>query len=103
MNTTSQKVMRCAWAIFAERYGYRGPVKGTPFKSISMPCFVWCLRQAWTEAKDAAVVAAIPAEEKAARIEAFRARIADLQWMENFRQAEANRAVYKAEIRRLGA
>jgi hypothetical protein len=96
-------VMSRAWVLFRERYGYRGRSQGIPFASIGRPCFNHCLRLAWREYREAAAIAAIPAEVKAERISTIRAHIAELHWMDNWRQAEADRTVYEAEIRRLAA
>jgi hypothetical protein len=50
-------LMRHAWAIFRQTYKY--PL--IQFKDIGRNCFAWALRQAWSEARAAARVAAIPA------------------------------------------
>jgi hypothetical protein len=45
------------------------PSRPVPFRSICRECVGWALAQAWGEASQAAAVAAIPTEAKAARVE----------------------------------
>ena len=102
MSMNRKAIMSRAWAIFGESYGYRGK-GGTPFKAIGRRCFAAALRAAWKEHRDAQALAAIPADVKAARIESLQAQLADLQWMDNWRQAQALRFSIEAEISRLAA
>jgi hypothetical protein len=64
--------MHRAWAIFRETYKY--PQIG--FADIGRKCFGWALRKAWAEAREAARVAAVPAEVRAERIETLQGLIA---------------------------
>lgn len=64
-------IMARAWAIFRETYHY----PRIRFASIGRPCFAWALRKAWAEYKKARAVAAIPAADKASRIEILQQQI----------------------------
>jgi hypothetical protein len=64
-------LMQRAWAIFRETYKY----PQIKFKAIGRRCFAWALQKAWEEAREAARVAAIPAQERAERIETRQALI----------------------------
>lgn len=92
-------VMRAAWALFRERYGY----PRIPFRSIGRDCFAHCLAVAWAKAKEAAPIAAIPAESKARLAASLRGQIEDLQFLEKWQQASARRATIQAQLAQLGA
>lgn len=95
-------IMQRAWAIFRMNYCYTGK-GGTPFNAIGRHCFAAALRAAWKEHRDAQAIAAIPADVKASRIETLRSQLEDLEWMDNWRQAQALRVSIEAEISRLAA
>lgn len=95
-------IMKRAWSIFRNTYRYSGK-GGVPFKAIGFGCFASCLRVAWKEWRDAKARASIPAEVKAARVETLKEQLADLVWMDNYRQAEALRVSIETEISRLAA
>ena len=92
-------IMTKAWAIFREAYH----CPAVPFRSIGRPCFGWALREAWRRAREAARVAAIPAEVKAARIASLNASIDFEQFNDHWPSASANIAEMRAEIARLAA
>ena len=92
-------VMRRAWAIFRETYQY----PSIPFKSIGRKCFAWAMKQAWAEVKEAARVAAIPADAKAARIETLQAAIEREYFNEQWQSASFRIESMRAEIRQLSA
>jgi hypothetical protein len=69
-------VMRRAWAIFSETYGY----PRMPFRSIGRACFAWALRKAWAEVRSAAELAAIPTADIAARVQRIETEIASLTY-----------------------
>lgn len=97
MTTDHRTIMIRAWAIFRETYGY----PAVPFRSIGRACFTWALRRAWHEAREAARVAAIPAETRGARIAALTGERELLTYADSWRWAEARRAQIDGEIRRL--
>lgn len=92
-------IMARAWSIFRETYKY----PSIKFSSIGWKCFGACVRQAWTEAKEAARVAAIPAPEKAARITALQDTIRFASFGDNWAQARTEIGAARAEIARLSA
>lgn len=76
------KVMKAAWKLFREFYGY-GPAdqggRGLRFKSIGRQCFASCLQRAWAEERRRAQIAAIPSAAKAARLEILKAEMSNLR------------------------
>jgi hypothetical protein len=56
-------VMRRAWENFRETYKY----PQIKFSDIGRKCFAWALRKAWEEVREAARIAAIPAQHRAKR------------------------------------
>lgn len=94
------KVMKAAWKLFREFYGY-GPShqggRGLRFKSIGRQCFAGCLRRAWAEERRRAQVATIPATAKTARIESLKTELSNLReyctgsYAQQVRQADAIR------------
>jgi hypothetical protein len=92
-------IMARAWTIFRETYKY----PAIKFSSIGWKCFGWALRKAWAEAREAARIAAIPADVKSARIATLRDVIRFENFSDNWRQARANIAAMTAEIRSLSA
>jgi len=99
MISTRQAIMVRAWAIFRQTYHY----PAVPFRSIGRPCFAWALRRAWAEAREAARLAAIPADVKAARITDLKRALELVPYIEDWRQATAQRQQLEAEINRLAA
>lgn len=87
-------VMARAWAIFRETYKY----PQIKFSSIGRKCFGWALKQAWAEAREAARIAGIPPEQKAARITALHRTIDLAAFEENWRQASREISAARAEI-----
>jgi hypothetical protein len=92
-------VMHRAWAIFRETYKY----PQISFADIGRKCFGWALRKAWAEAREAARVAAIPAQERAERIERLQSLIAHAGFIDNGPQWKASITAYRDEIRQLQA
>jgi CRISPR/Cas system Type II protein with McrA/HNH and RuvC-like nuclease domain len=92
-------VMHRAWAIFRETYKY----PQIKFADIGRKCFGWALRKAWAEAREAARVAAIPAQERAERIERLQSLIAHAGFIDNGPQWKASITAYRDEIRQLQA
>ncbi len=90
-------LMRRAWEIFRETYKY----PQIKFKDIGRKCFAWALRQAWEEARQAARVAAIPALERAERIETLQALIGRASYIDHGPSWRATIAAYRNEIRQL--
>lgn len=93
------QIMRRAWSIFRETYKY----PAIKFASIGRKCFGWCLREAWRQARQAAALAAIPADVRAARIETLQRSIELEQFNDCWPQAKANLARMHAEIQQLSA
>jgi hypothetical protein len=92
-------VMHRAWAIFRETYKY----PQIKFADIGRKCFGWALRKAWAEAREAARVAAIPAQERAERIKTLQGLIAHADFIDNGPQWTATIRGYRDEIRQLQA
>lgn len=92
-------IMARAWSIFRAVYKY----PSIKFTSIGWKCFGSCVRQAWAEAKDAARIAAIPADDKAARIVALQDAITLAPLGESWAQARSEISTARAEISRLSA
>jgi uncharacterized protein YjiK len=94
-----QTIMQRAWAIFRQTYRY----PAIPFSSIGRPCFASCLAKAWREAKEAAAVAAVPAQVKAEQIAGLRQSLSMLTYSDDWQRAEATRQRLNNEISRLAA
>jgi hypothetical protein len=92
-------VLRRAWAIFRETYKY----PQIKFSDIGRNCFAWSLRQAWEEAREAARLAAIPAEARAERIEALQDLIVRADFIDSGPEWRTTVATYRDEIRQLQA
>lgn len=92
-------IMKRAWAIFCQHYGY----PTMPYRSIGRRCFASALRMAWWEVKEAARIAAIPAEMKAARVAELRRVIELAEYNESWPQARREISNARAEISRLSA
>ena len=90
-------VMRRAWEIFRQTYKY----PQIKFSDIGRKCFAWALRKAWYEAHEAARVVAIPAQERAGRIETLRSLINRADYVDCFPQWKAEVTAYRDEIRQL--
>lgn len=88
-----------AWEIFRDTYKY----PAIKFSSIGWKCFGWALKQAWSEAREAARVAAIPAKQKAARIAVLNRTIELASFSESWPQAQREISAARAEIARLSA
>lgn len=86
-----------AWAIFRQIYKY----PQIKFSDIGRKCFGRALRQAWIEAKEAVRIAAIPAQVRAARIEALQASIERASFIDHGPTWRATIASYRSEIRQL--
>lgn len=92
-------VMRAAWALFRECYSY----PRVPFKSLGRECFAHCLKLAWAKAKEAALIAAIPAESKVRLVASLHDQLEQCRFMENWSQASARRATLAAQLAQLVA
>lgn len=90
-------IMARAWEIFRETYNY----PAIKFSSIGWKCFGWALRTAWAETREAARIAAIPADVKAARIAALNRTIELAAYSESWPQASREISAARAEIVRL--
>jgi hypothetical protein len=87
-------IMARAWTIFRETYKY----PAIKFSSIGWKCFGWALRKAWAEAREAARIAAIPADVKAARIAVLNRTIELAAYGESWPQASREISAARAEI-----
>lgn len=94
-----RRLMRRAWHLFRTQIGCPGCI----LRSRPREAFRAALREAWCEAKAAAVVAAMPASERAARIASLREAIANLEFMDSPRAAERLGAEFRAQLRALEA
>jgi hypothetical protein len=92
-------LMTRAWAIFRKTY-YYPQIK---FSDIGRPCFAWALRQAWVEAKEAALVAALSPAAKVERIETLQDLIQHAGYIDSGRQWKAAITAHRDEIRQLQA
>lgn len=90
-------IMARAWAIFRETYKY----PAIKFSSIGWKCFGWALRTAWAEAREAARIADIPADEKAARIAVLTRTIELASYGECWPDVSRTINTARAEIARL--
>ena len=97
--TDRAALMRRAWAIFAESYKF----PTIKFKDIGRKCFAWALKQAWAEAREAARLAAIPAEVRAERIGALQTLLDRAVFIESGPQWKAAVTAYRTELRQLTA
>ncbi|MDR6306181.1 hypothetical protein GGQ85_003909 [Nitrobacter vulgaris] len=87
-------IMARAWAIFRETYKY----PAIKFSSIGWKCFGWALRTAWAEAREAARIADIPADVKAARIAVLTRTIELASYSESWPAASRTISAARAEI-----
>lgn len=94
-----RRLMRRAWQLFRTQFG--GP--GCILRSRPREAFRAALREAWQEARAAAVVAAMPEGERAARIAGLREAIANLEYVDSPREAERLGAEFRAQLRALEA
>ena len=92
-------LMRRAWAIFRQTYRY----PEIKFADIGRKCFAWALRQAWTEARDAARVAAMAPAAKAERTQTLHALITHAGYIDSGPQWKAIIRAHRDEIRQLQA
>jgi hypothetical protein len=92
-------VMTRAWAIFRRTYKF----PAIKFSDIGRACFGWALRQAWTEARAAARLAALSAIAKAERIHALETTIARADYIDSGPQWKATITACRDEIRELRA
>lgn len=95
--TNRQQIMQAAWAIFRDKYHY----PAVPFRSLGRKCFGWCLSEAYRRAREAARIAAIPAEVKAARVAQLTAAREVAGYMASFRQSQARVAEIDRELSNL--
>lgn len=94
-----QDIMRRAWQIFRSTYHY----PSTPFASIGRHCFAWALKEAWRQAREAARIAAIPPEVKAARSTELQRTLALLPYRADYRRAVSIRVEIETELAKLAA
>ena len=100
MSTTDRKaVMTRAWVIFRQTYNY----PAVRFRSIGRPCFAWALKEAWRQAREAARIAAIPPEVKAARSTELQRTLALLPYRADYRRAASIRVEIETELTKLAA
>jgi hypothetical protein len=92
-------VMTRAWAIFRQTYCY----PQIKFSDIGRKCFGWALRQAWIEAREAARVAAMTAEEKAGRIASLHILIERAGYICSGPEWKATISRHRTELRQLEA
>lgn len=74
-------LMRRAWDLFVQIYGYGPKGRGIPFKSIGRSCFAYCVRRAWEEVKSRAAVLAIPAQKRTEMIANLRGELEGLRYL----------------------
>ena len=92
-------LMTRAWAIFRQTYCY----PQIKFSDIGRTCFGWALRQAWSEAREAARVAAMTAEEKAGRIASLHTLIERAGYICSGPEWKATIRRHRDELRQLEA
>jgi hypothetical protein len=90
-------LMRRAWEIFRETYKY----PQIKFSDMGRKCFAWALRKAWEEAREAARIAAIPAQERAERVETLQTLIERADFIDHGPTWRATVAAYRDEIQQL--
>lgn len=95
----NRQIMQNAWRIFRETYNY----PKVRFNSIGRQCFAWALRKAHREAKEAARVAAIAPEAKAARVAELTRQIELAPYADSYRTTTAIIARCRAELATLAA
>lgn len=92
-----RRLMHRAWHLFRTRLGGPGCIlRGRPREA-----FRAALREAWQEARAAAVVASMPEGERAARIAGLKEAIANLEYVDSPREAERLGAEFRAALRAL--
>ncbi|CAL74423.1 hypothetical protein BRADO0480 [Bradyrhizobium sp. ORS 278] len=89
--------MRRAWAIFREVYKY----PQIKFSDIGRNCFAWALRKAWAEAREAARLSAIPAQERQDCISCLNALIERAGFIDSGPAWRRTVTAYRDEIRQL--
>ncbi|MBU6463225.1 MAG: hypothetical protein KGL35_21870 [Bradyrhizobium sp.] len=89
--------MRRAWEIFRETYKY----PQIKFSSIGRKCFAWALRKAWEDTREAARIAAIPAAERAERVDALQVLINRASFIDHGPTWRMTVSAYRDEIRQL--
>lgn len=92
-------VMRRAWDLMAISYSF-GRI---PFRSIGRKCFAWCLRKAWSEARDEIARRAIPAEVLADRVADLEEELSKLVYIDDWRHVERRTREINDAIRWLAA
>ena len=93
-------IMTRAWELMRTNYRLGDPFT---FKQIGRKCFAACLRAAWSEAKRAARIAAISAEQKASRIASLREQMAHTDYLPFGMSASRHRAIIQEQINQLAA
>lgn len=91
--TTAAVIRIKAKEIFCRTYNY----PAVPFRSIGRKCFAWARREACRQVAEAARIAAIPADVKAARAAELRSRI-ELTFFSGTYAATQRRAAMAAEL-----
>ncbi len=94
------KIMRRAWELMRTKYRMGNPFT---FQQIGRGCLAWCMGEAWRKAKEAARVAAIPADEKARRIERLRAEMDRVDYLPFGMSASKHRSIIQEQIDQLAA
>ncbi|WP_425416121.1 hypothetical protein [Oricola indica] len=93
-------IMTRAWELMRTQYRLGNPFT---FNDIGRKCFAWCLSEAWREAKAAARITAIPADEKARRVARLREEMVNTQYLPFGMSASRQRGHIEAQIRELEA
>lgn len=93
-------IMTRAWGLMRTQYRFGSPFT---FNDIGRKCFAWCLKEAWREAKAAARIAALPADEKARRVARLREEMVNTQYLPFGMSASRHRGRIEAQIRELEA
>lgn len=93
------QIMKRAWELFRATYHY----PAVPFAAIGRGCFASALKAAWAEAREAARLAAIPADAKAARVVALRQSLEMLAYVDNYRVAFHEARQIETELAALAA
>lgn len=96
---TKRNQINRAKEIFSATYNY----PAIPFRSIGRAAFAWAMAEAAREAREAARIAAIPAEVRAARLEQINRALVMLDYRHDYTRASIERRDLLAERRTLAA
>lgn len=79
--------------IFGRTYNY----PAVPFRSLGRECFAWAMKEAARQTREAARIAAIPAEVKEARLTAINDALLILDYRSDYTRASRERGVLLTE------